>query len=71
MGLTIVESISDYQRYFQPFHIRQDITMAPLHQFIRNREAVQISTSLIDSVLSNPDQNLPEISASLAIYKLI
>jgi hypothetical protein len=71
MGLTIVESISDYQRYFQPFHIRQDITMAPLHRFIRDQEAIQRSTSLIDSVLSNPDQQLPEISAFLTINQLI
>jgi chromatin assembly factor 1 subunit A len=57
--------MSDYQRYFQPFHIRQDVTVAPLHQFIRDQEAIQISTSLIDSVLSHPDSNLPETSSSL------
>jgi hypothetical protein len=35
--LTLVESISDYQRYFQPFHVRQGIIVAPLHQFTRNQ----------------------------------
>ena len=57
--LTIVTSISDYQRYFQPFHIRQDVIVAPYNQFIRDKSTLELSVTLIDSILSHPDPNLP------------
>jgi chromatin assembly factor 1 subunit A len=57
--LTLVTSIPDYQRYFQPFHVRQDVIIAPINQFIRDPTALEVSATLIDSVLSQPDLNLP------------
>lgn len=54
-----MESISDYQRYFQPFHIRQDVTVAPIHQFTRDESAIQTSTAIVDKVLSHPEDDLP------------
>ena len=59
LKLTLVESISDYQRYFQPFHVRQDVIVAPLHHFVRGQSEIQTSTAVIDSVLAHPDPNLP------------
>lgn len=57
--LTLVTSIPDYQRYFQPFHVRQGVVVAPSNQFIRDPTALGVAAASIDRVLSHPDSNLP------------
>jgi chromatin assembly factor 1 subunit A len=58
-SLTIVgNTMSDYEKYFQPFHVRQDVTVAPIHRFVRDKDALQESIATINKALSNPNPEL-------------
>ena len=58
----IVATTSDYQRYFQPFHVRQDVIVAPINRFIQDPIALEVAAALIENALSNPDPYLPPTS---------
>jgi hypothetical protein len=66
-----VESLSDYQRYFQPFYVRQDVSVAPIHKFARDEATRQTSAGLVDDVLARPDLYLPRSGNFLASHTKI
>jgi len=60
----LVASISDYEKYFQPFHVRQDVILAPRNRFLTNSSILDAYLTRIDNALSTPTPNIhsPTIS---------
>jgi chromatin assembly factor 1 subunit A len=56
--LTLVECISDYQKYFQPFRVRQGVVLAPVPHSNLDQTQLEFHRVGIDSILTQQDSTL-------------